>query len=128
MEYRFRTPSDNRIPPKPKVTYKFDYIKEWVLQFGPEHIKNLTINDVLMLPWDIALPWVMPDEYIPPRDHYGICIEDIEEWNRQRKEYAEKLVQEIKFKMKQGVFDQEKELEMLRYGSNRSNREENEKS
>ena len=126
--YRFKTPSENNTPPKPKVTYRFDYMKEWVLQWRPEFVKNLTVKDVLMLPWDIALPWLMPEEYIPARDHYGQYIESIEEWSKQRKEYAKKLVQEIKFKMKHGVFDQEKELEMLKYASDRCNREENKES
>jgi hypothetical protein len=109
----------------PEVIYRFDYMKEWVLQFRPECIKNLTVRDVLMLPWDIALPWFTFEEYIPARDHYGVYIEDIEEWSKQRKEYAEKLVKEIKFKIRHGIFDQKKELEILRNASSGCNREEN---
>ena len=71
-------------------TYRFDYLKEWADKwFDKTHI---TMSQLYMLPWDVALPWFMPgEEYIPPKDHYGDVIDDINEWSRQREEYLKNL-------------------------------------
>lgn len=120
--YRFKTPSDNWTPPKPKVVYKFDYLKEWILEWDPEIIKKITVDQVLFLPFGL---FVFSNPFL---DYYGDEVEDISEWTRQREEYAKKLVQEIRFKIRYNVFDRDKELEMLKYASSGCNREENKES
>lgn len=107
--YRFKTSSDNYAPPKPKVTYKFDYLKELVLQWDLDILKDLSEQEALsMLPMGL-LVWVFP--FLDPN---GDEIDDVSEWSRQREEYIKNLVQEIRSKIKDGVFDLEKELEILR--------------
>ena len=120
--YRFKTPSENKTPPKLKVVYKFDYLKEWILKWDPEVIKDITVDQVLFLPFGLFI------FSYPFLDPYGDKVEDISEWTRQREEYAKKLVQEIRFKIRHNVFDQEKELELLKDASDRCNREENKES
>lgn len=88
--------------------YKFDYLKKWVLEWDLEVIKNITVDQVLFLPFEL---FVFSNPFL---DHYGDEVEDISEWNRQREEYAKKLVQEIRFKIRHNVFDRDKELELLK--------------
>jgi hypothetical protein len=102
--------------------YKFDYMKEWVLEWDLEVIKNITVDQVLFLPFGL---FIFSNPFL---DYNGDEVEDISEWTRQREEYAKKLVQEIRFKIRYNVFDRDKELEMLKYASNRCNREENKES
>ena len=98
--------------------YKFDYMKEWVLEWDLEVIKNITVDQVLFLPFGL---FVFSNPFL---DYNGDKVEDISEWTRQREEYAKQLVQEIRFKIRYNVFDRDKELEMLRYASSGCNREE----
>lgn len=121
--YRFKTPSDNKTPAKPKEVYKFDYLKELVLSWNIDILKDLNERTALS-----ALPMGLFVFVYPFLDPNGDEVNDVSEWSRQREEYIKKLVQEIRFKMKHGVFDQKKELEMLRYASSRCDRKEDKES
>ena len=77
--------------------YKFEYIKENVLQWKNDLLENITVSDVVnAIPFGVMLPWVMPNEYKPAVDYYGEEIEDIDDYMHQRDEYIKKLVEEIK--------------------------------
>ena len=70
-------------------TYRFDYLKECVDKWVDK--THITMSQLYTLPDDILLPWFMPGEYRPAKDHYGEDILDISEWRRQKNEYLEKL-------------------------------------
>lgn len=70
-------------------TYKFDYLREWVDKWSDK--THITMSQLYILPDDILLPYVMIDEYRPPKDHYGEDIEDLSEWRRQKELYLKKL-------------------------------------
>ena len=89
--------------------YKFDYLKESVLQWDIDILKDL--NEQMAFS---ALPMGLFVWAFPFLDPNGDEIDDVSEWSRQREEYIKNLVQEIRSKIEQGVFDQEKELELLR--------------
>ncbi len=80
--------------------YRFDYMREWVEQWHPSVPR--TLEGIRELPFDILLPWIMPDEYRPAKDHYGEEIEDFEEWYRQREEYCKKLAKEYETLQNEG--------------------------
>lgn len=80
--------------------YRFDYMREWVEQWHPSVPR--TLEQIRALPFDILLPWMMPDEYRPAKDHYGEDIDDFVEWYRQREEYCKKLTKEYETLQNEG--------------------------
>jgi hypothetical protein len=72
--------------------YRFDYIREWAEKWNPDVPR--TVERLEMTPWDISLPWIMPDYSRPATDHYGENIDNFEEWYQQRHEFCVKLAKE----------------------------------
>lgn len=70
-------------------TYRFDYLREWVDKWQDK--THITMSQLYNLPDDVLLPWFMPGEYKPPKDHYGENIDDMSEWRNQKEEYLKKL-------------------------------------
>ena len=81
-----------------KKKYRFDYIKEDVMNWSPEVRKTMTKQMIYMLPLRVNLPFIMPDRYIPAMDYYGEVIDNYDEWKRQREEYIDNLYNELKGK------------------------------
>lgn len=65
--------------------YKFDYLKEWVNEWNDK--THVTRNQLGMLPLGINI--------LTHQDYYKEIIENVEDWNKQREEYLDRLWVEL---------------------------------
>lgn len=77
-----------------KKKYRFDYIREEVMEWHPDVRKKCTLSMVRGV-GSLVPPWIMPGEYIPARDRYGDEVYNISDWYSQKDEYCKELYHEI---------------------------------
>ena len=77
--------------------YRFDFIREMVMQWSPEILEDASPDMIDSLPLKISLPYFVPFEtYIPAHDYYGEEIDDYDDYRRQRSAYIKSLYKEIR--------------------------------
>ena len=77
-----------------KKKYRFDNIRNDVMNWSPEVRKNITKQMMYMIPLRIFC-WSDLDSGLIIIDNFGERISDIDEWKRQREEYIENLYKEL---------------------------------
>ena len=78
-----------------KKKYRFDYIKEEVMEWNPDVRKRCTLQMIEGI-GSLMPPWFIPGEiYIPAHDKYGDEVEDMVDWSRQKDKYCKELYHEI---------------------------------
>lgn len=82
---------------KKSKKYCFDFIREECLKWPRFAKSRLTKQMILNTPLRTRLPLYIPnEEYLPLRDYYGVEIDDIKEYLKQRDEYIDLLYIELK--------------------------------
>ena len=79
--------------------YCFDFIRKGCLKWSDSFKRTLTKEMICMVPLGLRLPIYIPGEkYIPLRDYYGVEVDDVEDYIKQRDEYIDSLYIELKNK------------------------------